>query len=69
MPLYFAYGSNLDIQQMQQHCAEAVPLVAPGCLQDYTLAFNKYASSWGGGVVVWSWHRARRSGGLSMTCC
>jgi gamma-glutamylcyclotransferase (GGCT)/AIG2-like uncharacterized protein YtfP len=51
MPLYFAYGSNLDIQQMQQRCAEAVPIVAPGCLQGYTLAFNKYASSWGGGVA------------------
>jgi len=51
MPLYFAYGSNLDVQQMQHRCAEAVRLVAPGCLRGYTLAFNAYASSCGGGVA------------------
>ena len=51
MSLYFAYGSNLDVQQMQHRCAEAVRLVAPGCLRGYTLAFNAYASSWGGGVA------------------
>jgi gamma-glutamylcyclotransferase (GGCT)/AIG2-like uncharacterized protein YtfP len=51
MPLYFAYGSNLDVQQMHGRCAEAVRLLAPGCLRGYTLAFNEYASSWGGGVA------------------
>jgi len=51
MPLYFAYGSNLDVQQMQHRCAEAVRLVAPGCLRGYTLAFNAYSSSLGGGVA------------------
>ncbi len=51
MPLYFAYGSNLDVAQMQHRCAEAVQLVAPGCLRGYTLAFNAYSSSWGGGVA------------------
>ena len=51
MPLYFAYGSNLDVQQMQHRCAEAVRLIAPGCLRGYTLVFNAYSSSWGGGVA------------------
>jgi len=51
MPLYFAYGSNLDVQQMQHRCAETVRLVAPGCLRGYTLVFNAYSSSWGGGVA------------------
>lgn len=51
MPLYFAYGSNLDVQQMHGRCAEAVSLVASGCLRGYALAFNAYASSWGGGVA------------------
>jgi len=51
MPLYFAYGSNLDVPQMQHRCAEAVRLVTPGCLRGYALAFNEYSSSWGGGVA------------------
>lgn len=51
MPLYFAYGSNLDVQQMRHRCSEAVRLVAPGCLRGYTLTFNEYSSSWGGGVA------------------
>jgi len=51
MPLCFAYGSNLDVQQMHQRCAEAVRLIAPGCLRGYALAFNAYSSSWGGGVA------------------
>ena len=51
MPLYFAYGSNLDVQQMPHRCAEAVQLVAPGCLHGYALAFTTYTSSWGGGVA------------------
>jgi gamma-glutamylcyclotransferase (GGCT)/AIG2-like uncharacterized protein YtfP len=36
---------------MQHRCAETVRLVSPGCLRGYTLAFNAYASSWGGGVA------------------
>jgi len=51
MPLYFGYGSNLDVQQMHRRCAEVVRLAAPGCLRGYTLAFNAYSSSWGGGVA------------------
>jgi len=51
MPLYFAYGSNLDVQQMPRRCAETVRLVAPGRLRGYGLAFKAYSSSWGGGVA------------------
>jgi gamma-glutamylcyclotransferase (GGCT)/AIG2-like uncharacterized protein YtfP len=51
MPLYFAYGSNLDVPQMQQRCAEHVRVVAPGCLRGYALAFTAYSSSWAGGVA------------------
>lgn len=51
MPLYFAYGSNLDVSQMQQRCAAPVRLVAPGCLRGYALAFTAYSSSWAGGVA------------------
>ena len=51
MPLYFAYGSNLDVQQMHHRCAEAVRLLAPGRLRGYALAFNAYSSSWRGGVA------------------
>src|SRR5712692_5319623 len=51
MPLYLAYGSNLDVQQMPHRRAEAVRLVAPGRLRGYALAFNAYSPSWGGGVA------------------
>ena len=51
MPLYFAYGSNLDVEQMPHRCAEAVGVVTPGCLRGYALAFTTYVSSWGGGVA------------------
>ena len=45
------YTSNLDVQAMHDRCAEAVRLVAPGCLRGYALTFNKYYSRWEGGVA------------------
>ena len=47
--LYFAYGSNLDPEQMQFRCpgAKAVGLAA---LRDHRLAFPLYSNAWGGGV-------------------
>lgn len=39
---YFAYGSNLNVEQMQWRCRNAVPL-GPYTLQGYTLVFRFYA--------------------------
>ena len=48
MPLhYFAYGSNLDLEQMEERCPEA-ELVGPGVLHDYTLAFGGHSPHWEG---------------------
>ena len=37
--LYFAYGSNLDLEQMAQRCPDAL-LVGPVTLQNYELQFR-----------------------------
>jgi gamma-glutamylcyclotransferase len=39
MSLYFAYGSNLDVEQMKRRCPESKVLV-PGCLRGYRLDFT-----------------------------
>lgn len=50
MILYFAYGSNLDLLQMQERCPGCRPVV-PGRLQGYCLAFTRWSSGWGCGVA------------------
>lgn len=50
MPLYFAYGSNLDIEQMRQRCPSA-RVIGVGRLSDHRLAFSRYSDSRGGGVA------------------
>lgn len=50
MPLYFAYGSNLSINQMRRRCPNST-LLKKGCLRGYRLAFTLYSSGWGGGVA------------------
>ena len=50
MPLYFAYGSNLSIDQMTIRCPNSKSLEI-GCLKHYRLAFTRYSSGWGGGVA------------------
>ncbi len=50
MPLYFAYGSNLDVEQMHRRCPGSRQ-IGVGCLRSYRLDFNRYSSSWGGGVA------------------
>lgn len=40
--LYFAYGSNLNKEQMQRRCPEAVP-IAKVKLKGYKLVFNRVA--------------------------
>lgn len=42
MSLYFAYGSNMDKDQMLERCPNAV-LVGPATLADYRLAFTIFS--------------------------
>ena len=44
--LYFAYGSNLNLGQMQNRCPDSVP-VARVILKGYQLCFNRVALSMG----------------------
>ncbi len=39
MRLYFAYGSNMCVQQMQHRCPHAVAL-GPACLSDWSFIIN-----------------------------
>ena len=50
MPLYFAYGSNLDENQMRRRCPD-YRKVDKGCLRGYRLSFSRRSSDWGGGVA------------------
>ena len=47
---YFAYGSNLDLPQMEKRCPTS-ELISKGSLSDYRLTFNTYSTGWGGGVA------------------
>ncbi|MDH4122757.1 MAG: gamma-glutamylcyclotransferase [Thermoplasmata archaeon] len=47
---YFAYGSNLDIEQMKRRCPES-ELIGPASLEGYKLAFTFYSTGWRGGVA------------------
>ena len=47
--LYFAYGSNLDPEQMQSRCPGAT-VVGLGALRDHRLAFPLFSNRWQGGV-------------------
>ena len=46
----FAYGSNLDLIQMNKRCPSS-KIISKGSLSDYRLDFNRYSSGWGGGVA------------------
>tara|TARA_B100001765_G_C19328535_1_gene260672 strand:- start:33 stop:623 length:591 start_codon:yes stop_codon:yes gene_type:complete len=46
----FAYGSNLDLIQMNRRCPSS-KIISKGSLSDYRLDFNRYSSGWGGGVA------------------
>jgi gamma-glutamylcyclotransferase (GGCT)/AIG2-like uncharacterized protein YtfP len=50
MPLYFAYGSNLSVHQMERRCPNSKPLEI-GCLKGYRLAFTHCSSGWDSGVA------------------
>ena len=49
--LYFAYGSNLDLDQMARRCPSARPMGA-ATLADVCLAFAGQSRTWGGGVAT-----------------
>lgn len=50
MPLCFAYGSNLSINQLRRRCLQSKPLEI-GSLKGYRLDFTRYSSGWSGGVA------------------
>jgi gamma-glutamylcyclotransferase len=43
--IYFAYGSNMDHEQMQSRCPGS-RIIAIGALPHYTLAFTRWSRSW-----------------------
>lgn len=45
---YFAYGSNLNKEWMENRCPETIPL-GPAKLKDYKLGFRFPSTSWPGG--------------------
>ncbi len=48
--LYFAYGSNLDDEQMRARCAGA-RVVGRAVLPNHALAFGGFSHRWGGAVA------------------
>jgi gamma-glutamylcyclotransferase (GGCT)/AIG2-like uncharacterized protein YtfP len=50
VPLYFAYGSNLDESQLQRRCPGAT-LVTVGSLPDFRLEFTVRSAGWNAGVA------------------
>lgn len=48
--LYFAYGSNLDTQQMSTRCPGARP-VARAALLHHVMTFGGFSPRWGGAVA------------------
>lgn len=47
--LYFAYGSNMEPDQMGERCPDHV-VVGLAALHDHRLHFPQYSHRWGGGV-------------------
>jgi hypothetical protein len=47
---YFAYGSNLDPEQMRRRCPDARS-VGPATLRGFVLEFRGHSRTWGGGVA------------------
>jgi len=50
MPLYFAFGSNMDARQMARRCPESEAM-GPGTLVDHRLVFRGPSKNRGGGVL------------------
>lgn len=51
MPLYFAFGSNLDAARMRRRCPDAVA-IGTAELPRHRLAFVGHSRSWRGGVAT-----------------
>lgn len=63
MVLYFAYGSNLDDDQMRARCSSAC-VVARAVLPNYALAFGGFSHRWGGAVASMVRSKGARVEGL-----
>ena len=50
MMLYFAYGSNMEKEQMNSRCPHC-KFITVARLDHYTLAFTRYSDRWSGGVA------------------
>jgi hypothetical protein len=50
MPVYFAYGSNMDPRRMEARVPGA-RAIGPGRLDGYRLEFNVYSTEWEGGAA------------------
>jgi hypothetical protein len=48
--LYFAYGSNLDVEQMLERCPSSRALMR-ACLREHRLEFTHLSRRWGGGAA------------------
>lgn len=49
--IYFAYGSNLSLEQMKERCVDA-KVLKTAVLKDHRLAFGGYSNGWGGAVAT-----------------
>ena len=47
---YFAYGSNIDENRMQERCPKS-RLVGKARLEGYKISFSRYSGKWNGGVA------------------
>ena len=61
--LYFAYGSNLNWQQMNNRCPNS-EFICRALLTDHRLGFTHYATEWGGGVADILWDPNRQVWGV-----
>jgi cation transport regulator ChaC len=65
--LYFAYGSNLDLEQMRRRCPES-KLVGAGSLPGTRIAFAGHSRSWGGAVATIVPEKGAFCDGLVFAC-
>ena len=49
--LYFAYGSNLFLEQMQKRIGGGPKMIGAACLENHRLGFTILSKTWKGGVA------------------
>ena len=64
--LYFAYGSNLDAEQMARRCPRA-RIFQPATLRDYALCFVGYSAARHGAVASVKYRKGSSTVGLVYT--